>query len=75
MFVISYKTATDNGSIVCQCIWSRTIVIGYNIVINAYGRVNVGVSCMTEPPEIFDILVLSDYQVHFTLKCYILLRK
>jgi len=28
MIMIGYEIATGNGSIVCQCVWSRTSVIG-----------------------------------------------
>jgi len=49
----------------CQCVWSRTIIIGYNIAIIAGGQVNeplhVGVSCMTEPVEILFRLSRSFY--------------
>jgi len=37
---------------------------------------HVGVSCMTEPTEMFgNIFVLSDYRGNITLKCHILLAK
>jgi len=42
MIMIGYEIATGNGSIVCQGIWSRTIVnvIGYNLAMIAVGQVN-----------------------------------
>ena len=31
--MIGYEIATCNESIVCRCVWSRTIIIGYDITI------------------------------------------
>ena len=65
-----------------RCVWSRKIVIGYNIANMACGQVNeellttFGVSCMSELAEIFgNIFVLTDYRVHITMKCHIPLAK
>jgi len=38
--MIGYEIATGNGSIVCRRVWSRMIVIGYDIAIIAGGQVN-----------------------------------
>ena len=37
--MIGYQIATCNGSIVCQCVWSRMIVIGYDEAIIMGGQV------------------------------------
>jgi len=38
MIMIGYEIVIGNGSIVCQCVWSRTIVIGYDIAVIAGGH-------------------------------------
>jgi len=61
--MIGYEIATDNGSMVCQCVWSRTIVIGYDLAIIMGGRVNEPLlrTCWCELAGIFgNIFVLSD---------------
>jgi len=50
MIIIGYEIATANGNIVCPCIWSKTIVIDYDLAIIVGGLINhywqhVGVSC------------------------------
>ena len=40
MIMIGYMIATGNGRIVGRCVWSRTVVIGYDIAIIAGGQVN-----------------------------------